>query len=173
MKARCTMAALAMMAAALGWIGMGVAPAQEAPRTCAWGGNPVEPTGTFTIEPGVRTLPAPEPLKLHATGPAQGDACGDTVTFVGVLRAGSTCAVPHFEGRVKGVPGVESFWGPGLSAVMANEFLYDGDGNHVGFNNPSVLNRDLLEQIAENGVACNSPEGFTHGRFSSTIELFR
>jgi hypothetical protein len=67
---------------------------------------------------------------------------------------------------------VESFWGPGLSAVIANEFLYDGDGNHVGFNNPSILNRDLLEQIAENGVACNTPEGFTHGRFSSTIELF-
>src|SRR5262249_39630445 len=108
--------------------------------------------------------------KLKATGPAEGDACNSTVTFEGVVRAGSTCALLHFEGRVRGVPGVATFWGPG--SAVTHEFLYDRDGNLTGFNNPTVVNPDLVEQIADNPNACNSPEGFTHGRFSSTIELF-
>lgn len=170
MRARMTIVALAVAAAGVASSGVGPAQAQAAPNICVWGGTPAEPTGTFTIQPGVRNTPAPAPLKLKATGPAEGDACRSTVTFEGVARAGSTCAVLHFEGRVRGVPGVETFWGPG--SLVTHEFLYDRDGNLVGFNNPTVVNRDLIEQIAANPNSCNSPEGFTHGRFSSTIELF-
>jgi hypothetical protein len=79
-------------------------------------------------------------------------------------------AVLHFEGRVRGVPGVATFWGPG--SLVTHEVLYDRDGNLVGSDHPSVVNRDLVEQLAANPNACNSPEGFTHGRFNSTIELF-
>jgi len=174
MRARATIVALAVAAAGVGSAGIGSVDAQEAPTVCVWGGTPAAPTGTFSITPGLRWTPAPGPLKLRATGPAEGDACKRTVTFEGVLRAGSTCAVQHFEGRVRGVPGVERFWGPG-AAVVAREFLYDGDGNHVGFNSPSVLNQDLIERIVQSpglNQSCGSPEGFTHGRFSSIIELF-
>jgi hypothetical protein len=170
MRARVTIVALAVAAAGVASSGIGPAQAQTAPNICVWGGTPAEPTGTFTIEPGVRTTPAPFPLKLKATGPAEGDACKSIVTFEGVVRAGSTCAVLHFEGRVRGVPGVATFWGPGQA--VAHEFLYDGDGNLVGFNNPTVVNRDFVEGIVGSPDSCNSPEGFTHGRFSSTIELF-
>jgi hypothetical protein len=71
---------------------------------------------------------------------------------------------------VKGVAGVERFWGPGQA--MTHELLYDGDGQLVGFNDPSVVNQDLIEQIVSNPNSCNTPEGFTHGRFSSVITLF-
>jgi hypothetical protein len=170
MRARATIITLALAGAGLLSTGTAPAHAQEEPSICVWGGTPAAPTGTFTIEPGIRTTPAPFPLKLKATGPAEGDACKSTVTFEGVVRAGSTCAVLHFEGRVRGVPGVETFWGPG--SPVAHEFLYDGAGNLVGFNNPTVVNQDLVEGIVESPDSCNSPEGFTHGRFSSTIELF-
>jgi hypothetical protein len=170
MRVRATILALAVAAASAASMGMGAAHAQEAPSVCIWGGTPAAPTGTFTIEPGIRNTPAPGPLALKATGPAEGDPCRSTVTFEGVVRAGSTCALLHFEGRVRGVAGVERFWGPG-TAAMTNEFLYDRDGNLVGFNNPTILNQDFVEQIVGTPNACNSPEGFTHGRFSSTIEL--
>lgn len=171
MTARAVIVALAVAAASLVAVGAGVATAQEAPRVCIWGGTLAAPTGTFVIEPGLRNTPSPVPLEFKATGPAEGDACRSTVTFQGVIRAGSSCAVLHFEGRVRGVPGVQTFWGPG-SAVMTSEFLYDPYGNHVGFNNPTILSQATAEQIAESPNSCNSPEGFTHGHFSSTIELF-
>ena len=171
MRVRATIVALAVAAAGVASAGMGTARAQETPTLCIWGGTPAAPTGTFTIEPGLQWTPAPGPLKLKATGPAEGDACKSTVTFEGVVRAGSTCAVQHFEGRVKGIQGVETFWGPGVAGV-AHEFLYDGDGNQAGFDDPSVVNQDLVEGIVESPDSCASPEGFTHGSFSSTIVLF-
>jgi hypothetical protein len=146
------------------------APQAEAATACIWGDTPAAPTGEFTIKPGLTWTPAAGPLNLRATGPAKGDACKDTVTFEGVVRAGSTCGAIVFEGVVKGVPGVERFWGPGN--VIAHEFLYDRDGELVGFNDPSVVNQDLVEQILGNPNSCNTPEGFTHGRFSSIITLF-
>jgi hypothetical protein len=169
-KVRATLIAVAVAAAAAASLGMGPAHGQEAPASCVWGGTPAAPTGTFTIEPGIRTTPAPYPLKLKATGPAEGTACKDTVTFEGWVRAGSTCALLHFEGTVRGVAGVETFWGPGN--VVAHEFLYDRQGNLVGFNNPTIVNRELIEGLVESPDSCNTPEGVTHGSFSSTIELF-
>jgi hypothetical protein len=146
------------------------APQAEAGTACIWGGTPAAPTGEFTIEPGLTWTPAPAPLDLKATGPAKGDACKDRVTFEGIVHAGSTCAAILFEGVVRGVPGVERFFGPGN--VIAHELLYDKDGELVGFNDPSVITQHLAEQIAIDGATCNPPQGFTHGRFSSVITLF-
>jgi hypothetical protein len=168
LKSRALIAAVTAVAC-LVWIGAS-APQAEATTACIWGGTPAFPTGEFTISPGLTWTPAAEPLDLKATGPAKGDACKDTVTFTGIVHAGSTCGAIVFEGVVKGVPGVARFWGPGQA--VTHEFLYDKDGHLVGFNDPSVVNRDLVEQIAGNPTSCATPEGFTHGRFSSVITLF-
>jgi hypothetical protein len=146
------------------------APQANAATACIWGGTPDAPTGEFTIKPGLLWTPAPAPLDLLATGPAEGDACKDTVTFKGILHAGSNCAAIVFEGVVKGVPGVARFVGPG-GAVITHELLYDKHGELVGFNNPMVLT-DLVDQIVNEGANCDPPRGFTHGRFSSVITLF-
>jgi hypothetical protein len=146
------------------------APQAEAATACIWGGTPAAPTGEFTIEPGLTWTPAPAPLDLKATGPAKGDACKDTVTYQGIVHAGSTCAAIVFEGVVKGVPGVARFWGPG-SAAITHEFLYDRNGELVGVNNPSIVTQYFAEQLID-GANCNPPQGFTHGRFSSVITLY-
>jgi hypothetical protein len=168
MKARGTIAVAAAVAS-LATAAWGATPAAAA-TTCIWGGTPAAPTGKFTIEPGLTWTPAARPLKLHATGPAKGDACKRTVTFDGILHAGSTCAAIVFEGVVKGVRGVARFFGPG-SGVITHELLYDRDGELVGFNDPSIVT-DLVEQIAAGQASCDPPRGFTHGRFSSVITLF-
>jgi hypothetical protein len=166
---RALIAAVAVTGACLLWI-VAFAPRAEAATTCIWGGTPAAPTGEFTIKPGLTWTPAPEALKLRATGPAEGDACKETVTFDGVVKAGSTCGAIVFEGAVKGVAGVERFWGPGQA--VTHELLYDREGELVGFNDPSVLNQDFVEQILSNPNSCNTPEGFSHGKFSSVITLF-
>jgi hypothetical protein len=143
----------------------------RAATTCVWGGTPAAPTGKFWINPGLRWIPAPAPLPFRATGPAEGQACKRTVTFEGTMPAGSNCALVGFEGVVKGVPGVARFWGRG-AAPITHEFLYDRNGELVGFNNPSVLNAYLVEGIVNDPDSCASPEGFTHGYFSSVITLF-
>jgi hypothetical protein len=168
MRSRATIS-MAVAAASVALAAWGAAPAGAA-TTCIWGGTPAAPTGEFTIKPGLTNTPAAEPLKLLATGPAEGEACKETVTFDGVVQAGSTCLAIVFEGVVKGVPGVERFFGG--PTVITHEFLYDRDGEIVGFNDPSVVNQDLVEQIANDPNSCNTPEGFTHGRFSSVITLF-
>jgi hypothetical protein len=146
------------------------APQAEAATGCIWGGTPAAPTGEFTIEPGLTLTPAPAPLHLKATGPAEGGACKDRVTFEGIVHAGSTCAAIVFEGVVRGVPGVARFFGPGN--VIAHELLYDKNGELVGSNDPSIVTPYFAEQILIDGATCNPPEGFTHGRFSSVITLF-
>jgi len=168
MRPRAIIGALTVAAVSLA-VGWGAAPAQAA-TSCIWGGTPAEPTGTFTISPGIKSTPAPGPLKLKATGPAEGSSCQSTVTFEGEVEAGSTCAVLIFDGMVKGVQGVQRFWGPG-TAPMTQELLYDKAGNVVGFNNPSATNQGLAEQILADPVSCASREGFTHGSFSSIITL--
>jgi hypothetical protein len=169
MRFRPMLGVAAVAVASLAVAGWGAAPAAAA-ETCIWGGTPAAPTGEFTFKPGLTNTPAAEPLKLLATGPAEGEACRETVTYDGVVKAGSTCAVIEFEGVVKGVPGVERFWGAGQA--VTHEFLYDRNGEIVGFNDPMVVNQDLVEQIASNPNICNTPEGFTHGRFNSIITLF-
>jgi hypothetical protein len=168
MRSRATIS-MAVAAASVALAAWGAAPASAA-TTCIWGGTAAAPTGEFTIKPGLTNTPATEPLKLLATGPAEGEACKETVTFDGVVKPGSTCLAIVFEGVVRGVPGVERFFGG--PTVITHELLYDKHGELVGFNDPSVVNQDLVEQIASDPNSCNTPEGFTHGRFSSVITLF-
>src|SRR2546430_9048585 len=106
MRFRATIGTMALAAACLALIGGGAAQAQTS-TTCKWGGTPPEPTGTFTVSPGLTNTPAPEPLKFSATGVlAGGPRCTGKMTFVGWVGSGSTCLLAFFEGTVKGVPGV-------------------------------------------------------------------
>lgn len=159
------MCAMAAAAAILAPAGGGASAAQA--TVCTWGGTPVEPTGRFTLSPGLTNIPSPEPLRLKATGELGGGAgCAGKVTFLGEANAGSTCAVTSFEGVVNGLPGVARFWGPGLFGVV-NELLYDKDGNVVGADQPQVLTEENAPF-----TECSTPEGFSEGNFSSIIELF-
>jgi hypothetical protein len=142
------------------------APASAATTTCTWGGTPVAPTGTFTISPGITPFPAPGALKFKATGELAGDApCTGTMTFVGQIDAGSTCALLSFEGSVKGLPGVTQFWGKG--SLMVPELLYDAAGNVVGSDQPEILTPDNQSKATD----CTA-SGFTGGKFAATVELF-
>lgn len=136
---------------------------------CTWGGNPTATLGVLTIKPGLTFTPASDDLKFEATGSLGGaEGCDGVVTFTGVIEAGSTCAVQMFDGKVKGLPGVERFRGPG-AATLVFEFLYDKDGNIVGSDQPQVLTgAGHGSEIAD----CNTPDGFTKGLFSSVIELW-
>ena len=136
---------------------------------CTWGGSPADPTGEVSLTPGVTVTPSTGPLKLVATGPLSGGGiCKGKMTFLGVAEAGATCAVLVFDGKVKGLPGVARFRGPGVTGVV-QEFLYGKDGNIVGADQPLVLAQDEGHSQAQD---CATPEGFTHARFSSTVELF-
>jgi hypothetical protein len=152
--------------AAVGW----AQPVQaHAATICSEGGTPAAPTGTFTIRPGLTTLPAPEPLDFKATAELAGDdlACSGTVTYTGEVGAGSSCFnVISFYGTVKGLPGVERFWGDGH--LIVPEYLYDKAGNLVGLHQPSA--EADIPYFAE--MPCNTAEGFNHGRWSGIVELF-
>jgi hypothetical protein len=159
-------AALAVSTAALG---AGHAGAARAATTCAWGGNPVAPTGVFTIKPGLTNLPAPHALRFQATGTLSGSdpACSGRVTFQGQIDAGSTCLVASFEGTVAGLPGVATWWGKGSLDVPSH--LYDSTGREVGEENAQIMTQGNLENASQ----CNTPEGFTGpAGFSSNIVLF-
>ena len=143
--------------------------ATEASTICTWGGTPESTTGTLSIKPGLTVTPAEEDLKFFATGElAGGPGCSGEMTFDGVIKAGSTCGWQIFEGKVKGVPGVESFYGPG-AATLVYELLYDKDGNVVGMDQPQVLTGTGKGSEATD---CNTEEGFTDGNFSSVVEFF-
>src|SRR2546423_14176521 len=119
-------------------LGAGSAASADPAAVCSWGGTPLEPTGMVTIRPGLNNTPAPGPLKFRASGLLTGGGrCTGRMTFVGHIKAGSTCALAIFEGRVKGVPGVRRFFGAGNDAV--HEFLYDKRGNVVGAEQPTVV----------------------------------
>jgi hypothetical protein len=152
--------------AAAGW----AQPAQARAATiCSEGGTPAAPTGTFTIRPGLTNLPASEPLDFKATAELAGDdpACSGTVTYTGEVGAGSSCFnVISFYGTVKGLPGVERFWGDGH--LIVPEYLYDRAGNLVGLHQPSA--EVDIPYFAE--MPCSSAEGFDHGRWSGMVELF-
>ena len=166
MRYRTIINALALGATSLAIAGLGAAPA-SASATCAWGGTPAAPTGTFTIDPGITNLPAPGALKFKATGElAGGGVCTGTMTFAGQIDAGSTCTLASFEGSVKGLPGVTRFWGKG--SLLVPEVLYDAAGNIVGSDQPEVL----TPQNQQNPTDCDTPGGFTGGTFAATVELF-
>jgi hypothetical protein len=161
--------AMAVAAASVAATGWGAAPATAAPTAtvCTWGGTPAAPTGTLTIDPGTTNTPAPGPLRFRATGALAGDpGCVGTMTFVGQIDAGSSCALASVEGVVKGLPGVARFWGKGTLVVP--ELLYDSAGNVVGADQPQILTQDNASHFND----CNTPQGFTGGGFSSTVELF-
>jgi hypothetical protein len=145
-------------------------PEREA-MVCTWGGTPAATTGTFTIKPGLTLTPSAGPLRFVATGPLEGGAgCEGKLTFIGVIHAGGTCATQEFEGKVRGLPGVHRFWGPGGVLGVLNEFLYDKDGNIVGTDQPQVLSG--INRGGSELSDCNTPAGFTDGDFSSVVELF-
>jgi hypothetical protein len=167
MRFRATIGITALAGACLVLAGGGPAAAQ-ASTTCTWGGTPDAPTGTFTVKPGLTNTPAPEPLNFTATGDLAGaGVCTGKMTLAGEVNAGSTCLWASFQGMVKGVPGVTSFWGEGNALV--HEFLYDKEGNVVGTDDPSVAPPPADDPAYIN---CNSPEGVTSAGFSAVVELF-
>jgi hypothetical protein len=83
------------------------------------------------------------------------------------LNAGSTCLYASFEGTVRGLPGVATFWGEGNALV--HEFLYDKNGNLVGADQPSVGPPPADDPLYIN---CNSGQGETDIAFSAIVELF-
>jgi hypothetical protein len=133
---------------------------------CIWGGTPVNPTGRFTLTPGLTHFPSSRPLKLDVTGELSGSGrCQGTMVFKGIAKTGATCDVVEFVGRVKGVPGVASFWG-GVVGGVAQEFLYDRKGRIVGSDQPQVLTN------ADHFSDCFTQKGLTAGNFSSTVQFY-
>jgi hypothetical protein len=143
----------------------GEAASAQAATTCTWGGTPAAPTGTTTNRPGLTNFPAPGPLRFYATGDLAGDpGCTGKLTFIGEMAAGSTCGLITFEASAIGVPDVVRV--AGVSAFgFAPARLYDKEGNVVGSENAQFFNNAPF-------TACNTPEGFTEGTFTSVIELF-
>jgi hypothetical protein len=167
MRFRATIGMMVLAGACLVWAAAGSASA-EASTLCTWGGTPAEPTGTFSVSPGLTNTPAPEPLKFTATGPlAGGGICTGKMTFAGQINAGSTCLYATFQGIVKGLPGVDRFWGEGTALVQ--DLLYDKDGNLVGTDQPSVAPPPGDDPLYMN---CGSTQGETAFGFSAIVELF-
>jgi hypothetical protein len=136
--------------------------------TCTWGGTPAAATGRLTLEPGVNNTPAAHALDFFATGELSGGpGCAGTVVFDGTFDEGSTCAVILAHGRVDGLAGAEEFEvaAPG---PLAPARLLDGNGNVVGSDQPQVLTQ---EETDSHVADCNTPAGFTHGHFSSVVEI--
>jgi hypothetical protein len=155
--------ALAAVAASLLPAAGGPASAQAA-TTCTWGGTPAAPTGTTTNSPGLTNFPAPGPLDFYATGVLAGGAgCTGKFTFTGQMNAGSTCGLISFQGIAKGLPGIVRFAGDSVVGI-APARLYDKEGNVVGSENAQFLTGAPVTD-------CDTPEGFTHGNFSSVIEI--
>src|SRR3954447_25158304 len=81
------------------------ASAAHAATTCTWAGSQANPTGTLSISPGVTTVPSTGPLAFRASGVLAGGArCHGTMTWIGEMATGSTCAAAKFDGRVYGLP---------------------------------------------------------------------
>jgi hypothetical protein len=157
---------LALAAAALAW----AQPAKsQAATTCTWAGTPLAPTGTFTIDPGITNFPAATPLKFVATGALTGDDArchGQTMKWVGQIDAGSTCLLANFEGTIRGLAGVASFWGRGSLDVPS--YLYDSAGNLVGVEDAQIVTQENAPHYTD----CTTPSGFTRANFSSVVVLF-
>lgn len=146
------------------------APSSIATQECSWGGTAAAPTGVVKLTPGLTLTPSASATSFEATGSlAGGGRCRGTMTFIGTIRAGSTCAQQWFDGRVKGLRGVARFSGPGGLGVV-HEFLYDQQGNVVGADQP------VLQVPQPDGYShaqdCATPQGFTKAVFSSTVELW-
>jgi hypothetical protein len=164
MRFRAVIGVAAIAAVCVPWAAGGAASAQAA-ATCTWGGTPADPTGTFTISPGITNIPSPGPLDFNAYGPLGGD-CSGHMTFTGQINAGATCSEGTFEGTVTGLPGVVGFAGFDAAGIAPSR-LYDRAGNVEGSENAQLLTVDNAPF-----TDCSTAQGFTRGNFSSVIELF-
>jgi hypothetical protein len=159
-------------AAAIAAIGALVvaAPSAAAATTCTWAGTALNPTGTFTITPGVTNLPSSGPLEFVASGAlAGGRGCHGTMTWIGDLATGATCPFSKFEGRVYGLPGVYRFEGYG--SLDAPSRLFDRYGRQVGQENAEILTPANQPRLTD----CTTPGGFHGGwpgMFSSLVMRF-
>ena len=154
-----------LLAPAPGWS----APS-EGVTLCTWGGTPDAATGTVSFKPGLTNTPSTTAGKVVAIGWMEcSDGFNGKVTFDGEVPAGSTCLVQWFDGKVKGLPGVDRLSGPGFAGLV-QEFLYDKEGNVVGSDQPQVYSG--IGQGGSEVSDCNTPEGFTDAIFSSTVEIW-
>lgn len=166
---RRTVAVAALLVAGpLGWwSGVQASPHALPPAgtTCTWGGTATDPTGTFTISPGLTDTPSTEPSTFLVSGKLAGDpGCSGTLRYVGQIDAGSTCAVSTFDGAAKGLPGVRTFAGVGILSLGPGR-LYDRDGNVVASENANINTTDNAPHVTD----CNAPPGFRGGNFHSVI----
>jgi hypothetical protein len=133
--------------------------------TCTWGGTAVDPTGTFTITPGLTNDPSTAPSRFFVTGELGGDpGCRGTLTYIGQIDAGGTCADNFFDGAARGVPGVKSFAGVGVGPLGPAR-LYDARGDVVASENADVNTADNIPHFLD----CSTPAGFAGGNFHSVI----
>src|SRR3954453_12250546 len=115
------MASIATVAALAAW-GPPVEAAKPGPppagTVCTWGGTAAAPTGTFTITPGLTSVPLAAPAKFYVTCELGGDpACAGSLTYIGQIDASGTCELTTFEGDAKGIPGVTRFAGIGAGPL--------------------------------------------------------
>lgn len=167
-QARRLVAVVALLATGLlgSWSGVQASPTlPPAGTTCTWGGTAADPTGTFTITPGLTNTPSTEPSRFYATGELGGDpGCTGTLTYVGQFDAGSTCPASTIDGAARGVPGVRTFTGF-VAGTFGPARLYDRDGNVVASENASVNTTDNASHFLD----CTTPQGFRGGNFHSVI----
>src|SRR5207248_1819601 len=122
--------------------------------TCTWGGTPSAPTGTFTLTPGLTSIPLARPSKFYVTGDLAGDpGCRGRLTYQGQIDAGGTCSFSTFEGRAKGIPGVTAFAGVGVGPFGPAR-LYDKDGNVIASENADINTADNIPHFSD----CIAPQ---------------
>jgi hypothetical protein len=133
--------------------------------TCTWGGTAADPTGSFSITPGLTNDPSTAPSRFFVTGELSGGpGCQGTLTYIGQIDAGGTCAYNFFDGAARGLPGVTSFAGVG-AGPLGPARLYDGDGNVVASENADVTTAKNIPHFLD----CRTPDGFSGGNFHSGI----
>jgi hypothetical protein len=148
------------------WVGAQASPTlPPAGTTCTWGGTADMPTGTFIVHPGLTNTASTKPDRFKATGTLAGDAgCSGTLTYVGKLDAGGTCASNTFHGVAKGLPGLRTFLGHGLVSFGPAQ-IFDKQGNVVASENTSLNTTDNAAHVTD----CNTARGFRGGNFHSVI----
>ena len=149
------------------WCAVQASPAALPPAgtTCTWGGTADAPTGTFTVHPGLTNTASSAPDQFRATGKLSGDAgCSGTLTYVGKLDAGGTCASNTFDGVATGVAGLRTFIGHGVVSFGPAQ-IYDGHGDVVASENTSLNTTDNAGHVTD----CNTARGFRGGNFHSVI----
>ena len=168
MLRRLTLVATLLAAGPLGWWCADVEAAPTLPpagTTCMWGGTADDPTGTFIVRPGLTNTPLTAASRFRATGKLSGDSgCSGTLTYVGKLAAGGTCASNTFRGVARGLPGARTFIGTGLVSFGPAR-IFDGHGNVVASENTSLNTTDNAGHVTD----CNTARGFRGGNFHSVI----